>query len=152
MSAAGGVGINLAIQDAVAAATLLAEPLRLGRLTTADLAKVQWRRWRPMVILQRGQMMLHDGFFTPVLTGRRVGPPTSKVLATRYVPGSANSPPAWSRWARAQSAPRPSPGAPRRSRQRRRPRARQRQAGPSPRRRAPTPGRVRLDPWNSRYR
>ena len=87
MSPAGGVGINLAIQDAVAAATLLAEPLRLGRLTTADLARVQRRRWRPMVILQRVQLMVHDGFFAPVLTGRRMGPPTSMVLASRYVPG-----------------------------------------------------------------
>ncbi|GAA1908887.1 FAD-dependent oxidoreductase [Streptantibioticus ferralitis] len=87
MSPAGGVGINLAVQDAVAAATLLAEPLCQGRLTTADLAKVQRRRWRPMVILQRVQMMLHNGFFAPVLTGRRVGPPTSVVLATRYLPG-----------------------------------------------------------------
>ncbi|MFI9272074.1 FAD-dependent oxidoreductase [Kitasatospora sp. NPDC052896] len=87
MSPAGGVGINLAIQDAVAAATLLAEPLRRGRLTTADLAKVQRRRWRPVVILQRVQLMLHDGLFAPVLTGRRIGPPTSMVLATRYLPG-----------------------------------------------------------------
>ncbi|MFK0292786.1 FAD-dependent oxidoreductase [Streptomyces sp. NPDC090442] len=87
MSPAGGVGINLAIQDAVAAATLLAEPLRQGRLTTADLAKVQRRRWRPMAILQRMQLMLHDGLFNPVLTGRRLGPPTSLVLATRYLPG-----------------------------------------------------------------
>ncbi|MFJ3699360.1 FAD-dependent oxidoreductase [Streptomyces sp. NPDC090052] len=87
MSPAGGMGINLAIQDAVAAATLLAEPLRRNRLTTADLAKVQRRRWRPTVIMQRVQLMLHDGFFAPVLTGRRVGPPTSIVLATRYLPG-----------------------------------------------------------------
>lgn len=87
MSPAGGMGINLAVQDAVAAATLLAEPLRRDRLTTADLAKVQRRRWLPTVVLQRVQLMLHDGFFAPVLTGRRVGPPTSVVLATRYLPG-----------------------------------------------------------------
>ncbi|MEU3711180.1 FAD-dependent oxidoreductase [Streptomyces catenulae] len=87
MSPAGGVGINLAIQDAVAAATLLAGPLRTGRLTTADLAKVQRRRWRPTVIMQRVQQMLHNGFFAPVLTGRRIGPPTSMVLAARHLPG-----------------------------------------------------------------
>ncbi|WP_406139212.1 FAD-dependent oxidoreductase [Streptomyces sp. NBC_01089] len=87
MSPAGGMGINLAVQDAVAAATLLAEPLRRDRLTTADLAKVQRRRWLPTAVLQRVQLMLHDGFFAPVLTGRRVGPPTSVVLATRYLPG-----------------------------------------------------------------
>ncbi len=87
MSPAGGVGINLAIQDAVATAALLAEPLRAGRLTTADLARVQQRRWRPMVIVQRVQLMLHDGVFAPVLSGRRLGPPASMVLATRYLPG-----------------------------------------------------------------
>ncbi|MFD9812707.1 FAD-dependent oxidoreductase [Streptomyces sp. NPDC059080] len=92
MSPAGGVGINLAIQDAVAAATLLAEPLRRGRLTTADLAKVQRRRWRPTVIMQRVQLMLHDGLFAPVLTGSRVGPPASVVLAARHVPWSRQLP------------------------------------------------------------
>ncbi|MFF9481838.1 FAD-dependent oxidoreductase [Streptomyces sp. NPDC014733] len=87
MSPAGGVGINLAVQDAVAAAALLAGPLRTGRLTTADLAKVQRRRLRPTVIMQRVQLMLHNGFFAPVLTGRRIGPPTSVVLAARHLPG-----------------------------------------------------------------
>lgn len=43
MSPVGGVGINLAVQDAVAAATLLAEPLRRGRPREADLAKVRGR-------------------------------------------------------------------------------------------------------------
>lgn len=47
MSPAGGMGINLAIQDAVAAATLLADPLQRGHLTTADLAKAQKRRGGP---------------------------------------------------------------------------------------------------------
>ncbi|MGE7436111.1 FAD-dependent oxidoreductase [Kitasatospora sp. NPDC001175] len=87
MSPAGGVGINLAIQDAVAAATLLAEPLRRGRVTTADLAKVQRRRWRPVVIMQRMQRVLQDAMFTATLTGRRVGPPPQLVLAAKYVPG-----------------------------------------------------------------
>ena len=44
MSPVGGVGINLAIQDAVAAANLLAAPLREGRLTPQDLDRVQRRR------------------------------------------------------------------------------------------------------------
>ncbi|MGH7255726.1 MAG: FAD-dependent oxidoreductase, partial [Nitrospirales bacterium] len=47
MSPVGGVGINLAIQDAVAAANLLAAPLREGRLTTEDLLRVQRRREWP---------------------------------------------------------------------------------------------------------
>jgi 2-polyprenyl-6-methoxyphenol hydroxylase-like FAD-dependent oxidoreductase len=44
MSPVGGVGINLAIQDAVAAARLLAGPLRRGSLTRRDLDRVQLRR------------------------------------------------------------------------------------------------------------
>lgn len=75
MSPAGGVGINLAIQDAVAAAGLLAAPLREHRLTTADLARVQQRRQRPAVILQTMQRMLHVGI-RALLSGRiAVRPP-----------------------------------------------------------------------------
>ncbi|MFB3111454.1 MAG: FAD-dependent oxidoreductase, partial [Gemmatimonadales bacterium] len=48
MSPIGGVGINLAIQDAVAAANLLAGPLREGRLTTGHLRQVQKRRQLPV--------------------------------------------------------------------------------------------------------
>ncbi|MBV6696326.1 FAD-dependent oxidoreductase [Kitasatospora aureofaciens] len=87
MSPAGGVGINLAIQDAVAAATLLAEPLRRGRPTVAALARVQKRRWRPTVIMQRLQRVLHGIMFEPILTGSRVGPPTQLVMLARFVPG-----------------------------------------------------------------
>lgn len=87
MSPAGGVGINLAIQDAVAAATLLAEPLRHGRPTPAALARVQRRRWRPTVIMQRVQRILHGIMFEPVLSGRRVGPPQRLVLLARFAPG-----------------------------------------------------------------
>jgi len=47
MSPVGGVGINLAVQDAVAAARLLTGPLRTGRVTPADLRRVQRRRWYP---------------------------------------------------------------------------------------------------------
>src|SRR3712207_9014710 len=43
MSPVGGVGINLAVQDAVAAATLLAAPLRTGTVSAADLAGVRAR-------------------------------------------------------------------------------------------------------------
>jgi len=75
MSPAGGVGINLAIQDAVAAARLLAAPLREHRLTTADLARVQQRRQRPAVILQTMQRTMHLGIGA-LLSGRiMVRPP-----------------------------------------------------------------------------
>ncbi|MFF9643536.1 FAD-dependent oxidoreductase [Kitasatospora aureofaciens] len=86
MSPAGGVGINLAIQDAVAAATLLAEPLRRGRPTVAALARVQRRRWWPTVVMQRLQRILHGVMFAPVLSGRRSGPPTGFAAVSRRVP------------------------------------------------------------------
>ncbi|GAC1483265.1 MAG: FAD-dependent oxidoreductase [Pseudarthrobacter sp.] len=62
MSPAGGVGINLAIQDAVAAANLLARPLREGRITVRDLARVQTRRQFPTQVTQAFQVNAHEGF------------------------------------------------------------------------------------------
>jgi 2-polyprenyl-6-methoxyphenol hydroxylase-like FAD-dependent oxidoreductase len=62
MSPAGGVGINLAIQDAVATANLLAGPLREGRVTDALLARVQGRREFPTRVTQRLQVNAHKGF------------------------------------------------------------------------------------------
>jgi 2-polyprenyl-6-methoxyphenol hydroxylase-like FAD-dependent oxidoreductase len=62
MSPAGGVGINLAIQDAVAAANLLMQPLREGRVTPALLAAVQERREFPTRVTQRIQAIAHEGF------------------------------------------------------------------------------------------
>jgi len=62
MSPAGGVGINLAIQDAVAAANILAEPLRQGRVTEALLAKVQQRREFPTRVTQAVQVQAHNRF------------------------------------------------------------------------------------------
>jgi 2-polyprenyl-6-methoxyphenol hydroxylase-like FAD-dependent oxidoreductase len=59
MSPAGGVGINLAVQDAVAAATLLAGPLRDHRVTKQDLAAVQRRRVPATVVIQTLQRLLH---------------------------------------------------------------------------------------------
>jgi 2-polyprenyl-6-methoxyphenol hydroxylase-like FAD-dependent oxidoreductase len=62
MSPAGGVGINLAIQDAVAAANLLAEPLREGQVTEALLARVQQRREFPTRVTQMLQVNAHKAF------------------------------------------------------------------------------------------
>jgi 2-polyprenyl-6-methoxyphenol hydroxylase-like FAD-dependent oxidoreductase len=61
MSPVGGVGINLAIQDAVAAANLLTRPLREKRLTNALLAQVQRRRMFPTRVTQRLQIIAHKG-------------------------------------------------------------------------------------------
>jgi 2-polyprenyl-6-methoxyphenol hydroxylase-like FAD-dependent oxidoreductase len=69
MSPAGGVGINLAVADAVAAANILCGPLREGRLTDADLAKVQRRRELPARIIQAGQVLIQDKAVEPFLTG-----------------------------------------------------------------------------------
>src|SRR5271165_6611928 len=62
MSPAGGVGINLAIQDAVATANLLGDPLREGRITEWWLAQVQRRREFPTRVTQAIQVLAHKGF------------------------------------------------------------------------------------------
>jgi 2-polyprenyl-6-methoxyphenol hydroxylase-like FAD-dependent oxidoreductase len=60
MSPIGGVGVNLAIQDAVAAANILAAPLREGRLANADLAAVEKRRSFPTKATQKMQLMMRS--------------------------------------------------------------------------------------------
>jgi len=78
MSPAGGVGINLAIQDAVAAANLLAEKLRQGPVSIVDLHKVQRRREWPAALIQHMQAFIHRH----VVTGRE----TSRKSALPFVP------------------------------------------------------------------
>jgi 2-polyprenyl-6-methoxyphenol hydroxylase-like FAD-dependent oxidoreductase len=75
MSPVGGVGINLAVQDAVAAATLLAGPLRRRRVTPALLGRVARRRRLPTVAVQNLQRLMHRAVVEPILEGRRSGPP-----------------------------------------------------------------------------
>jgi 2-polyprenyl-6-methoxyphenol hydroxylase-like FAD-dependent oxidoreductase len=67
MSPVGGVGINLAIQDAVAAANLLAAPLLQGTLRTEDLHAVQARREWPARVTQRMQVAIQNEVLSPVL-------------------------------------------------------------------------------------
>jgi 2-polyprenyl-6-methoxyphenol hydroxylase-like FAD-dependent oxidoreductase len=69
MSPVGGVGINLAVQDAVVAANLLAGPLRSGRLTEADLAAVQRRRQLPTAVIQLLQAQVQRAVLAPALRG-----------------------------------------------------------------------------------
>ena len=69
MSPVGGVGINLALQDAVAAANLLASPLREGRMTVEDLARVQRRRELPTRAIQWVQVQVQNRVIAPVLGG-----------------------------------------------------------------------------------
>jgi 2-polyprenyl-6-methoxyphenol hydroxylase-like FAD-dependent oxidoreductase len=59
MSPVGGVGINLAVQDAVAAGRILAPSLRTGPVPTASLRAVQLRRWLPTVLTQAFQRVAH---------------------------------------------------------------------------------------------
>jgi PPOX class probable F420-dependent enzyme len=66
-SPVGGMGINLAIQDAVVAANVLAGPLRAGRLRVHDLASIQRQRELPVRITQTLQKILQD-------MGKRTGP------------------------------------------------------------------------------
>jgi 2-polyprenyl-6-methoxyphenol hydroxylase-like FAD-dependent oxidoreductase len=69
MSPVGGIGINLAVADAVAAANILCAPLREGRLTNADLHKVQRRRELPTRIIQAGQVFIQNAAIAPNLSG-----------------------------------------------------------------------------------
>jgi 2-polyprenyl-6-methoxyphenol hydroxylase-like FAD-dependent oxidoreductase len=71
MSPIGGVGVNLAVQDAVAAANILAVPLREGRLTTADLAAVQRRRTFPMKVVQGMQIAVQSRIVDPLLDSNK---------------------------------------------------------------------------------
>jgi 2-polyprenyl-6-methoxyphenol hydroxylase-like FAD-dependent oxidoreductase len=83
MSPVGGVGINLAIQDAVAAANQLAVPLRERRMTTEDLWKVQRRREWPTKLTQWVQLAVQNRVIKQVLRDTEpLSPPLAiKVLA-----------------------------------------------------------------------
>jgi 2-polyprenyl-6-methoxyphenol hydroxylase-like FAD-dependent oxidoreductase len=71
MSPIGGVGINLAIQDAVAAANILARPLLNGSLTDRDLAAVQRRRNLPTRLTQGMQVAIQQRVLDPVIGSDR---------------------------------------------------------------------------------
>jgi 2-polyprenyl-6-methoxyphenol hydroxylase-like FAD-dependent oxidoreductase len=70
MSPVGGVGINLAIQDAVAASNILAAPLRENRLTGTDLRAVQQRREWPTRFTQAAQVLIQNRVVNPALFGK----------------------------------------------------------------------------------
>ncbi|ABS64776.1 monooxygenase FAD-binding [Parvibaculum lavamentivorans DS-1] len=95
MSPVGGVGINLAIQDAVAAANILAGPLRQKRLTLADLRAVQRRRDFPTRVTQGVQVFIQNRVLGPALRrkGRMKAPLPLKLLGRfpllRRIPGYA---------------------------------------------------------------
>ena len=75
MSPVGGVGINLAIQDAVATANLLAAPLRRGPAHLDDLRAVQGRREWPVRVTQRAQVAIQERVVVRVLEGKNEANP-----------------------------------------------------------------------------
>ena len=83
MSPIGGVGINLAIQDAVAAANLLAVKLRAGTLADDDLDAVRARRLWPTKATQAAQVGIQTNVLVPVLGG--AGAPLEVPLPMRLV-------------------------------------------------------------------
>jgi 2-polyprenyl-6-methoxyphenol hydroxylase-like FAD-dependent oxidoreductase len=75
MSPIGGVGINLAIQDAVAAANVLAAPLLAGSVTDEQLARVQARRTFPTRVTQGVQVFIAEHAIDPILQGAKIERP-----------------------------------------------------------------------------
>jgi 2-polyprenyl-6-methoxyphenol hydroxylase-like FAD-dependent oxidoreductase len=86
MSPVGGVGINMAVQDAVGAATLLAELLRRRAVTDKDLAAVRRRRMPAAAVTQAIQRLLHRRIIEPVLHGESGNPPALLVNLVRRLP------------------------------------------------------------------
>lgn len=84
MSPIGGIGINLAIQDAVAAANVLAAPLAQGRNVDALLLRVQARRLLPTRVIQEGQKLAQDRIIGRVLDGGPVRVPWAVKMLDRY--------------------------------------------------------------------
>lgn len=92
MSPVGGVGINYAIQDAVEAANLLAEPLLKGTVTEADLAQVQKVREFPAKVIQRFQAFIQERIIRTALAGNQSFSLPLPLRLIRYIPGVRNFP------------------------------------------------------------
>ena len=86
MSPIGGVGINLAVQDAVAAANILAEPLRGGTLTDDHLARVQGRREWPTRVTQSIQLAIQNRVVRRVLAGAAPSKPPFLLKLLDWLP------------------------------------------------------------------
>ncbi|MCB0924714.1 MAG: FAD-dependent oxidoreductase [Mycobacterium sp.] len=86
MSPVGGVGINIAVQDAVGAAGILADPLRRREVANRDLAAVRRRRLPPAALTQGWQRLLHRVLVVPILRGGVVAPPKALVVALQRMP------------------------------------------------------------------
>jgi 2-polyprenyl-6-methoxyphenol hydroxylase-like FAD-dependent oxidoreductase len=86
MSPIAGVGINLAVQDAVAAANILAEPLRAGTATLDHLARVQRRREWPTRVTQAFQRAVQNRVIRPMLAGATQPKPPLPVKLLDWFP------------------------------------------------------------------
>lgn len=84
MSPIGGIGINLAIQDAVAAANILAAPMAKGEEVDPLLGKVQQRRMLPTRVIQAGQKAMQDNLIGRVLSGGAFKAPLAVRLLDRF--------------------------------------------------------------------
>ncbi|MEO7409785.1 MAG: FAD-dependent oxidoreductase [Sphingomicrobium sp.] len=84
MSPIGGIGINLAIQDAVAAANILGQPLALGQGVDRLLAKVQQRRLLPTRLVQAAQVAVQNNVIGRVLGGGSVRAPFAIRMLDRF--------------------------------------------------------------------
>ena len=87
MSPVGGIGINLAIQDAVAAANILAAPMARGEDVTRMLPRVQRRRMLATRLIQGAQRLAHERVLQPLIEGRRAvsrPPPLPLRLLNRF--------------------------------------------------------------------
>ncbi len=87
MSPVGGVGINLAVADAVAAANALASPLARGILRDANLADVQYRRQRAVRLMQSLQLAIQDRVISAALdSAAPIDPPAIVRLLNGFAP------------------------------------------------------------------
>lgn len=85
MSPIGGVGINLAVQDAAATARLLARPLRDGGVPPRRLARVRWRRILPTAVTQLVQRQIQSRALSRILAGDQpVGTPRMMKFIDRH--------------------------------------------------------------------
>jgi 2-polyprenyl-6-methoxyphenol hydroxylase-like FAD-dependent oxidoreductase len=86
MSPVGGVGINLAVQDAVAAANILWRPLKRGRPTLEELNRVQARRQLPARLTQAAQVTIQNNIAAPILQSEGELKPPLVVKMLRWIP------------------------------------------------------------------
>jgi 2-polyprenyl-6-methoxyphenol hydroxylase-like FAD-dependent oxidoreductase len=87
MSPVGGVGVNLAVQDAVAAANLLWQPLKAGTVNDDDLERMQKRREFPTRITQRMQVIVQNNVINRALApGETFEAPLLLRLTNRFAP------------------------------------------------------------------